>query len=91
MSLPPVPQFPQLTAARRFVFQSLALLAGCGAVPIDYHPGTEIPPGPGMFTGERGALVFCVDLAAAGNSANPVRKRTSPDACASYTGITPAE
>ena len=34
------------------------LLAGCGAVPFDYHPATEMAPGPGMFTGERGAIVI---------------------------------
>lgn len=33
------------------------LLAGCGAMPMDYHPGNEIPPGPGLLTGEQGAIV----------------------------------
>ena len=36
------------------------LIAGCGAVPFDYHPGTEIPRGPGMLTGEDGAVIVRV-------------------------------
>lgn len=35
-----------------------ATLAGCGAVPLDYHSQREIPPGPGMFSGEPGAFVW---------------------------------
>jgi hypothetical protein len=35
-----------------------AALAGCGAAPFDYHPAGDIRPGPGLFTGEKGAFVF---------------------------------
>jgi hypothetical protein len=33
-------------------------LAGCSAVPVAYRSGTEIPEGPGMFSGAEGAFVF---------------------------------
>lgn len=42
-----------------------AVIAGCGAAPFEYHPGTEIPRGPGLFSGEGGALVLRVDPARA--------------------------
>ncbi len=35
-----------------------AALAGCGGQPVEYHSQNEIPEGPGMFTGEKGAAVF---------------------------------
>lgn len=35
-----------------------AALAGCGAAPFEYHPQSEIPRGPGMLSGEQGALVL---------------------------------
>jgi len=54
-------QSPRLAAARRFLILPLALVAGCSAVPFDYHPGTEIPLGPGMFTGEKGAIEVRLD------------------------------
>ena len=42
----------------RFIPLALAAaLAGCGAAPLDYHSQSEIPLGPGMFSGladERG-------------------------------------
>lgn len=32
-------------------------LSGCAKYePLDYTPASEIPPGPGLFTGERGAF-----------------------------------
>jgi len=33
-------------------------LAGCGATPFEYHPGTEIPRGPGLLSGDDGAFVW---------------------------------
>ena len=33
-------------------------LAGCAAAPVAYRSGTEIPEGPGMFSGAEGAFVF---------------------------------
>ncbi len=38
-----------------------AAIAGCGAAPFEYHPATEIPRGPGLFSGEGGALVLRLD------------------------------
>ena len=35
-----------------------AFLAGCGAAPLDYHSPGEIPRGPGMLSGEQGAIVM---------------------------------
>jgi hypothetical protein len=35
-----------------------AALAGCGGQPFEYHPGTEIPKGPGLLSGESGAFVL---------------------------------
>lgn len=35
-----------------------AVLGACGGTPIRYHPPTEIPQGPGLLTGERGAFVL---------------------------------
>lgn len=31
-------------------------LAGCGGQPYTYVEATEIPPGPGLLTGERGVF-----------------------------------
>lgn len=42
-----------------------AALAGCSASPFDYHSQREIPPGPGMFSGEQGAFVWRREGAAA--------------------------
>lgn len=33
-------------------------VAGCGARYARYHSGAEIPDGPGLFSGEKGAFVF---------------------------------
>ncbi len=35
-----------------------ALLASCGGRPFEYRSQTEIPEGPGLLTGEKGAIVF---------------------------------
>ena len=32
-------------------------LAGCAAAPFDYTPVDEIPPGPGLLSGEDGEFV----------------------------------
>ena len=37
------------------------VLTGCGARYFEYHSATEIPEGPGMLTGERGAFVVYSD------------------------------
>lgn len=36
-------------------------LAGCSATPVDYRPASEIPEGPGMFSGEEGAFTLYSD------------------------------
>ena len=38
-----------------------AALAGCGGKPFEYHSGTEIPKGPGLFSGESGGYVLYSD------------------------------
>ena len=38
-----------------------AALAGCGGTPFAYHSQREIPEGPGLLTGESGALVLFSD------------------------------
>ena len=45
----------------------VAWLVGCsGAQPMEYHSLSEIPPGPGLFTGESGEKKITVD--AGGNT-----------------------
>jgi hypothetical protein len=36
-------------------------LAGCAAEPVPYHPGTEIPRGPGLLTGAPGEFTLSAD------------------------------
>lgn len=48
---------------KHFILMSFAigaiLISGCAsAKPFKYHPDTEIPEGPGLFTKEAGALVL---------------------------------
>jgi hypothetical protein len=38
------------------------LAAGCAAEPVAYHSGNEIPAGPGMLTGEKGAVVLNAEV-----------------------------
>ena len=38
------------------------LAAGCAAEPVAYHSGNDIPSGPGMLTGDKGAVVLNVDV-----------------------------
>jgi hypothetical protein len=40
----------------------IVLSAGCAAEPVAYHSGNEIPSGPGMLTGEKGAVVLSADV-----------------------------
>jgi hypothetical protein len=40
----------------------IILVAGCAAEPVAYHSGNEIPSGPGMLTGEKGAVVLNADV-----------------------------
>jgi hypothetical protein len=46
-----------------------ATVAGCAGTPFRYQAQTEIPEGPGLFTGERGAL----QLAGGGQPQAPAR------------------
>jgi len=43
------------------LFAVVAVLAGCGGKTFDYRPASEIPEGPGMFSGKEGAFVFSTD------------------------------
>lgn len=36
-------------------------LGGCAAQPVPYHPGTEIPQGAGLLTGEDGTFVLSAE------------------------------
>ena len=36
-------------------------LGACGAQPIQYHSGNEIPRGPGLLTGPSGEFVLSAD------------------------------
>jgi len=92
MSLPAVPQLhSQPAATRRLVLLLVALLAGCGAVTFEYRPGTEIPSGPGMFTGEKGAIVYRIELGAARTSPCWCVNALRPSATASTLGSMAAE
>lgn len=51
-----------------------AALAGCGAAPFEYRSQREIPEGPGMFSGEKGAFVF-----GAGGSAKEAPKAAAQE------------
>ncbi len=39
---------------RLLVAAATVCVIGCGGQPFDYNPGTEIPEGPGLFSGEDG-------------------------------------
>lgn len=51
-----------------------AALAGCAAVPLEYHSQREIPAGPGMFSGEPGAFVWRMERADARAHGRPPAK-----------------
>ena len=40
----------------------IVLCAGCAAEPVAYHSGNDIPSGPGMLTGEKGAVVLNLEV-----------------------------
>ena len=40
----------------------LVLCAACAAEPVAYHSGNDIPSGPGMLTGDKGAVVLTADV-----------------------------
>ena len=46
---------------KKTILIGCALLAGCSAQPVPYHPGTEIPNGPGLLSGEDGAFVLSAE------------------------------
>ena len=42
-------------------FLATVLFIGCSDIkPAAYHPGSEVPEGPGLFTGEKGVVVISV-------------------------------
>jgi hypothetical protein len=51
---------PARRMARRLGIALLAglWLAGCAAEPFDYTPVDDIPPGPGLLSGEDGEFVI---------------------------------
>ncbi len=50
---------PLGVAARLGALPLLLFLPGCeGAKPFKYHPSSEIPEGPGLFTGKKGKFVI---------------------------------
>jgi len=46
----------------RALVLAMIFAAGCAAEPVAYHSGNDIPDGPGMLTGEKGAVVLNVDV-----------------------------
>ena len=46
----------------RALLLPIVLVAGCAAEPVAYHSGNEIPSGPGMLTGDKGAVVLTADV-----------------------------
>lgn len=46
----------------RALLLPIVFVAGCAAEPVAYHSGNEIPSGPGMLTGEKGAVVLNADV-----------------------------
>jgi hypothetical protein len=54
---------PPLVGTREALMSVLlaAALAGCGGTPFEYHSQREIPEGPGLLTGESGALILFSD------------------------------
>ena len=53
----------------------IAGLAGCAEYekiyqPAEYHPGTEMKPGPGLFTGDSGVVTLCCGRGAAVDGAD---------------------
>jgi hypothetical protein len=58
-----------------------ALILGCAqAKPYEYHPATEMPKGPGLFTGEKGEYTLYSSKKNADSDADS--KRPSNDAAA---------
>jgi hypothetical protein len=57
-------------------FALAAALGGCGATPLEYHPASEIPPGPGMLSGADGGLMYRAKQA--GEPAAPAAKPVAP-------------
>ena len=45
----------------RAALLAIVFLGGCGAQPVAYHSGTEIPQGPGLLTGPSGEFVLSAD------------------------------
>ena len=46
---------------RALLLVSILLLAACAAEPVPYHPGTEIPQGPGLLSGPTGEFVLSAE------------------------------
>lgn len=67
-------------AARQVLSLALlgAALAGCGAAPSRYHSQLEIPEGPGLFSGEKGAFVFQVGGSAKEAPKDPAGEPSKP-------------
>jgi hypothetical protein len=63
------------------------LLAGCGAKTFDYHPDTEIPGGPGVFSGQNGD--FTIYDSESGKAAEGGKSKNAVDETAA-TGSAPS-
>ena len=54
-----MPRRARRTACRVVIAVAVGLwLAACAAEPFDYTPVDEIPPGPGLLSGEDGEFVI---------------------------------
>ena len=73
-----------MRAPRSLCAALAAALAGCGAVPFDYHSPGEIPQGPGLLSGEEGAFVLKVGKAAPYQLEDFQRWRGAPESSDEY-------
>jgi hypothetical protein len=65
----------------------LVFLAGCGGKSFDYHPDTEIPQGPGVFSGEKGD--FTIYDSESAKTAKADQSKSDPNAPAASVSEPP--
>lgn len=68
-----------------FALSLAAALAACAGQPFEYHSGTEIPEGPGLFSGKSGGFTVGVP-GTGGSKAAPARTAATAAAPAASPG-----